>query len=90
MKICSKCKELKDEIQFSKCTRGKNGLQPWCKECMYERSKTRYNNDLEYRKKFNIRTNKHHKNRYNNDKEYRLKVNSIHSARHKKLFMELL
>lgn len=33
MKICTQCKEAKDESQFAKSKRGKNGLRSYCKAC---------------------------------------------------------
>jgi len=34
MKRCSKCKQHKDESEFSKHKRRKDGLNDWCKPCM--------------------------------------------------------
>ncbi len=39
IKTCSKCKELKDETEFSKEQRNKNGLRSWCKSCYRKQSK---------------------------------------------------
>jgi hypothetical protein len=33
MKECKQCGQLKDQSQFSKCSRAKSGLQPKCKQC---------------------------------------------------------
>ena len=33
MKRCGKCKEFKDESEFIKNKKKKNGLSPYCKEC---------------------------------------------------------
>ena len=33
MKICSKCKEEKDFIEFGKCSKEKSGLKSACKAC---------------------------------------------------------
>jgi hypothetical protein len=39
MKRCTKCKVLKDDIEFSKLKHGKKGLQSWCKSCMVKSNK---------------------------------------------------
>ena len=52
MKICSKCKEEKETIEFNKCKRNKDGLQSLCKEC---RKKWRQDNKdkiAEYKKQY--------------------------------------
>ncbi len=36
MKRCTKCKKLKDESEFSKDRRLKDGLRCWCKKCECE------------------------------------------------------
>lgn len=33
MKVCGKCKKLKDFSAFHKASRDKSGYQCWCKEC---------------------------------------------------------
>lgn len=40
MKTCSKCLQEKDETEFRKEKKGKNGLSSWCKECWKEYAKT--------------------------------------------------
>lgn len=34
MKKCTRCKELKNESEFGKWKRGKDGLKTWCRECV--------------------------------------------------------
>ncbi|MFC1738560.1 hypothetical protein ACFL1G_05875 [Planctomycetota bacterium] len=36
MKQCRKCKKLKDESEFYKNNRSKDGLRAWCKKCNRE------------------------------------------------------
>ena len=42
MKICSKCKILKEEIEFSFKNKTKNKLQSWCKECLQDHNRKTY------------------------------------------------
>ncbi len=42
MKRCSKCKKWKDEIQFGKDSKSKDGLRDWCRQCECEYSRKRY------------------------------------------------
>jgi hypothetical protein len=39
LKQCAKCKELKEESEFHKNNRNKDGLHSYCKKCNYEASK---------------------------------------------------
>ncbi len=41
-KKCSKCGEVKDVKNFSKCSRHKDGLQVWCKGCVHVRDQEKY------------------------------------------------
>lgn len=34
MKVCTKCKQAKEEIHFSKRALSYDGFQTWCKDCM--------------------------------------------------------
>jgi len=45
MKICSKCKQEKDESEFQKCKKAKDGLQYSCRECRKISCKKYYNSD---------------------------------------------
>ena len=40
MKTCSKCKEEKNESEFGKDARRKDGCKPWCKSCVSVSGKT--------------------------------------------------
>ena len=51
MKTCSKCKVEKDEAEFSKLSRAKDGLDSRCKSCIREYQHTDGFN--EYRKAYN-------------------------------------
>ena len=42
MKICSRCRESKEESQFNKQSRAKDGLKGICKECDKLLNKERY------------------------------------------------
>ncbi len=42
MKQCSKCKKRKDENEFGKDRKGKDGLAYWCRDCGTEYSRKRY------------------------------------------------
>ena len=41
MKLCTKCKQNKDETCFGKHANTKDGLQCWCKKCMSKYNKER-------------------------------------------------
>jgi len=45
MKRCSKCKKLKDDSQFGRERRHKNGLRSWCRQCESEYARRYYNRD---------------------------------------------
>jgi NAD-dependent SIR2 family protein deacetylase len=42
MKTCSKCKEELDESAFGERTASKDGLFPWCRDCVAETNRKRY------------------------------------------------
>ena len=42
MKRCSKCKQIKDESEFSKNRSRQDGLRVWCKKCESEYAHKRY------------------------------------------------
>lgn len=49
MKICTKCKEFKEDNLFFKSSRNKSGLASWCKVCTEEnKQKWRKNNRKKY------------------------------------------
>lgn len=94
MKICSKCKEEKELINFGKRKNTKDGFHVWCKLCIYEDTKNR----KEYRKEYNIsnsnsikqyrdnytlenkeQLNKNAKERYYNNLEYYREYNKTKS-----------
>lgn len=53
MKLCSKCKECKDESEFHKNKRSPDGLSYWCKKCVKQNGKKCYSNSKEhYRQKW--------------------------------------
>jgi hypothetical protein len=76
MKKCTKCKEEKQLTEFNKAKNQRNGLSPWCKECINQNGKDWYLKNkekhmvyvLEYRKKWD-KENKEHIKSYG--KEYR-------------------
>ncbi len=45
MKRCSKCKKWKDESEFGKQPKNKDGLKYWCKNCMRETTRRHYRKD---------------------------------------------
>jgi hypothetical protein len=47
MKQCSKCQQIKDTTEFSKCQSNKNGLYSQCKECVRVYQKTHYKKNHE-------------------------------------------
>jgi hypothetical protein len=47
MKICNKCKQKKELIEFNKNKYVKDGYQSWCKICVKEKSKEHYLNNIE-------------------------------------------
>lgn len=55
VKVCSKCKVEKSELEFNKRKRSKDGLNSYCKVCNKEKLKIHYqeNKDLYYEKSKN-------------------------------------
>jgi len=53
MKRCSKCIELKDEGEFGKCTKSRDGLKCACKECRNTSSRETYNIDIAKSREYN-------------------------------------
>jgi hypothetical protein len=45
MKQCTRCKKRKDESEFSKKRKHKDGLSYWCKKCESEYARERYNRE---------------------------------------------
>lgn len=80
MKICTKCKELKEVTEFSKDPRAADKLQYWCKKCKREYTYARKVADPEYRRYHNAQSAKCVKTRRDNDEEYRLKCNAKSEA----------
>lgn len=69
MKRCIKCRDVKDEAQFSKCARNKDGLQGNCKTCNSEdNQKFREEINPNYHSDWQ-RTNPHKLNEY--EKKYK-------------------
>ena len=52
MKLCTKCKKLKDESDFSKDRRRKDGLRCWCKKCECENIHQYYRRNRKSVKKY--------------------------------------
>lgn len=47
MKVCTQCKEAKEEVEFSFDKRNKCGLQSACRECQRNANRQRYNQNRE-------------------------------------------
>lgn len=47
MKVCTKCKQAKERIHFSKRALSPDGLQSWCKDCMKAKKQ-----EMRYYKKY--------------------------------------
>ncbi len=45
MKRCTKCKKWKDESEFGKQPKSKDGLRYWCKNCVRESARRYYKKD---------------------------------------------
>jgi len=52
MKQCTKCKKRKDESEFSKNRKNKDGLRFWCKKCEREYKRRYYRKNREAMKKY--------------------------------------
>ena len=52
MKICTICKIEKDESEFYKNKRNKDGLNSWCKACFHDYNQKWYKNNSENMKKY--------------------------------------
>ena len=64
MKTCTACGKKKPLTEFWLSARGKNGVNPECKECARERSG-------EYREAHRDELNKKHRARYASDEKFR-------------------
>ena len=53
MKQCSKCKKQKDESEFSKNRKNKDGLRYYCKDCERAYTRERYEQKRGSAKKYN-------------------------------------
>jgi hypothetical protein len=53
MKLCGKCKKRKDESEFCKNRKSKDGLLYWCRECESEYARERYEQKTGSVKKYN-------------------------------------
>ncbi|MBW1792115.1 MAG: hypothetical protein JRJ14_07635 [Deltaproteobacteria bacterium] len=53
MKLCSKCKKQKDESEFGKGRKGKDGLAYWCRDCEAEYAREHYKQKRGSVKKYN-------------------------------------
>lgn len=87
MKICTKCGAEKPEEDFPKGYKTKNGLGPWCKACMREKSRKWRMNNKELLSK---QRKKYKGNRKESDRRYReshkeqiAKQNKIYRKTHK-------
>ena len=67
MKRCTRCGVEKPEERFSKQSRQKDGLSPWCKDCFSEYRNGRRNVDREYQKLY-YRKHNETKKQYRKDK----------------------
>ena len=59
MKQCTKCKKWKDESEFSKQPRRKDGLRYWCKKCECEYVHKYYRRDRKNVKKYRSYEERH-------------------------------
>lgn len=51
MKVCSTCKTSKEELEFNKNKRKKDGFQTICRECQQKHSRDHYANNTESHKR---------------------------------------
>ena len=79
MITCTKCKDEKDESEFYKDSRRKNGLRSWCISCQKEDNRKRegsYNEmRREYRKNHKEESKSAHREYYKENKEKILSMN---------------
>ncbi len=89
MKICARCKEEKDRLQFYKESRKKDGLCSICIECEKKRCADRKNKDVEhYRKLKRENARKHSEKRKEKWKEKYPKIKEEYLARSRKRYHE--
>lgn len=82
MKICCRCKNNKNILEYNKCYKNKDGYLSYCKEC---NKKSRNNSDW-YKNQYNNYKKQWNLNKYKNDINYKLKSNfrcRINSILHK-------
>ena len=89
MKLCKKCNNTKEFLEFSKKKSNKDGLNNWCKECNKEYLKNYY---LENKESLNDKnkSNYHIKSEYYKlkSKEYRNENKEYYSEYHKKYYSD--
>jgi hypothetical protein len=71
MKICTKCKIVKDESEFSKRAKSVDGLQPYCKECQRQYNLDHKEEIREHRKQYSQRPEVKQRKK-ESDKQYNL------------------
>ena len=71
MKTCTKCKVSKEPHEFGKHKHTRDGLNSWCKQCSYERTRKWKAENPEWQQKYN----KKRKARYRKDPEFKAKCN---------------
>jgi hypothetical protein len=93
MKVCSKCKEEKDESEFCKDIHNKDGLHGHCKNCKAEYQKEYYKNTkeirVEYQKEY-YKKNKAYKQKYKRmyNEINKEKIEEYH-RKHGKIYREI-
>lgn len=62
MKICTKCKQIKEDSEYSPDRRRSTGLYSWCRSCMRE-------SNMDYRNKHRLQMNERRRESYKENKD---------------------